>query len=424
MKTTLKLIAKISFILLVPLLVWLSCETHKIDLLEPETIFEEPGVASNVVNAETGEPIPECTITFNNQVVNTDENGEFAFEIDYSPGEYILTAEAEGYLECPIAVKVTSTLTALNSIFLKKLGTEQTITHSGGEISEQFDDGRTFTIIIPENSFTEPTKLRLTPFEGPEAGSIINDIFPFAQFDITIENNNTPLLPLTIRLPAVFPLTEADIIYLVKVNSDFRSTTVVNTAPLILSEGNIVEVTITEPGRYILTGDDIYNETLISSSSELINEETKITNKIQKIEIPANSTKIFFETDNITQSAIKFINSLQKQIYGYNFEKRNIVTIYLSFKPEIILSKQEFNWVEIPDPDLVVHYIGPEDRCNQLGYHMVIIDSYLSKFSDKGAKVIYPPNFSNPIAIVLDSKTDHLFIEYYCKHYSGKSSYF
>lgn len=68
---------------------------------ETETVEQEAiaVLTGNLLDAETGEAIPEATVTLNEtgEAATTDENGGFAFEVE--PGDYTLSVEADGYAD-------------------------------------------------------------------------------------------------------------------------------------------------------------------------------------------------------------------------------------------------------------------------------------------------------------------------------------
>lgn len=63
-------------------------------------------VTGSVVDANSGEAIPNATITYNEESVTTDEYGAFTIE-ELEAGSYTLTVEAEGYESAEQSVEVT-----------------------------------------------------------------------------------------------------------------------------------------------------------------------------------------------------------------------------------------------------------------------------------------------------------------------------
>ncbi len=63
-------------------------------------------VTGSVVDANSGEVIPNATVTLNETSATTDEYGAFIIE-DVDAGSYTLTVEAEGYETAEESVEVT-----------------------------------------------------------------------------------------------------------------------------------------------------------------------------------------------------------------------------------------------------------------------------------------------------------------------------
>ncbi len=64
------------------------------------------GITGSVVDANSGEAVPNATVTLNETSVTTDEYGAFTIE-ELEAGSYTLTVEAEGYEAAEQSVDVT-----------------------------------------------------------------------------------------------------------------------------------------------------------------------------------------------------------------------------------------------------------------------------------------------------------------------------
>lgn len=73
---------------------------HKVEI----TTFAS--VTGTVVDANSGDAIPNATITLNEESVTTDEYGAFTME-EIDAGSYTITVEAEGYQKAEKTLEVT-----------------------------------------------------------------------------------------------------------------------------------------------------------------------------------------------------------------------------------------------------------------------------------------------------------------------------
>lgn len=95
----------VMFISVMVLSIGIAFATSNPDVEKVETVTYA-NVAGSVVDANSGEVIPNATVTLNETSATTDEYGAFIIE-DVDAGSYTLTVEAEGYETAEESVEVT-----------------------------------------------------------------------------------------------------------------------------------------------------------------------------------------------------------------------------------------------------------------------------------------------------------------------------
>ncbi len=163
------------------LLLWWSCETEKVDPVEPPLICDEDTefISGTITDSETDLPISSVLIQIEDKIsMLSDDDGSFSTTTILIPGTYEMITTKDGYIPIKFGLEIVAddqSYVNLIELSMTKIRAAFSVNPiNGATISENSVDGK-FSIEIPSEALNQTEQISMTPLYNADIHHLPTD---------------------------------------------------------------------------------------------------------------------------------------------------------------------------------------------------------------------------------------------------------